>query len=716
MPVYEDFKIVINSNDNLTFTVDVIKPCGGNVGDAHGNFKFDEIKLISDVLNNSEVAPPLAERNFKPVANNEKTLTLNYHRPLSNIKSEELGANLSDVLFKDDVREILGRCKEYCSNKQAILRIRLDLSRVPKLAELPWEYLRNTENDNFLCLDEDTTLVRYLQTADAVRPLKAVLPLRILVMASTPQNLPLLAKNDEINKIKNALAEISNDLIEIVVLEKPTINALKIALKKANDNEMPFHVFHFIGHGAFDAETDRGVLLFEDDANISVEVDHEDLGSLLQPYRNNLRLVLLNACEGAKISANNTYSSVAARLMQTAEIPAVIAMQYSITDKSAIEFSKSFYEELSKGNYLEGAIQTARKTLSLMNLLTEEWATPVFYLRADSGHLFDIRIPKPPDNLVNLGHYTILNNYLPSCNFVVFIGLDVNVSNRPYFSSWKPNRGLPNASELCSYISQSQNINPPITSLAYLAKKLQVKSLLNPDTLALFFSPPPKPIKLYQIWAEITRKITDNLSETVVDPLHCSMLFVTTTYDFSLEKAFVSAGIEKYNTVCYNRAANGNWIFSHNFFENGTLIFKNDLVAPEHTPNEYKQLKNKYPVILKLPGEIGSELNYAITEDDFFAFANKSLSELLPADLLGQINNSRHLYLGYDVQNWTLRLLLNRICENQSLQKKKGSYAVVFDQTNDPNTDFWGEQNITPAPANLEDYVAGLEEYVLNQM
>ncbi len=121
-------------------------------------------------------------------------------------------------------------------------------------------------------------------------------------------------------------------------------------------------------------------------------------------------------------------------------------------------------------------------------------------------------------------------------------------------------------------------------------------------------------------------------------------------------------------------------------------------------------------MILKLPGEIGSELNYAITEDDFFVFANKSLSELLPADLLGQINNSRHLYLGYDVQNWTLRLLLNRICENQSLQKKKGSYAVVFDQTNDPNTDFWGEQNITPAPANLEDYVAGLEEYVLNQM
>ena len=349
-----------------------------------------------------------------------------------------------------------------------------------------------------------------------------------------------------------------------------------------------------------------------------------------------------------------------------------------------------------------------------MNLPTEEWATPVFYLRAESGHLFDIRIPKPPENLV--GHYTTLQTILPTCNFVIFIGLDVNVSNRPYFSSWKPDRGLPNAAELCSYISEKQQINPPITSLASLVKKLQLKRRLYPDDIARLFSPPPKPIKIYRIWAEIARKITDNLPETIVDPLHCSMLFVTTTYDFSLEKSFSAAGITKYNTVCYNLSMSGNWIFSHSFFENGNLIFKNDLVAPENTPNEYKKLGNKYPIILKLPGEITSDLNYAITEDDFFAFANKSLSELLPADLLGQINTSRHLYLGYDLQNWTLRLLLNRICENQSPPKKKTSCAVIFDENDDPNVDFWKEQNILLAPANLEDYVAGLEKYVLNQM
>jgi hypothetical protein len=191
------------------------------------------------------------------------------------------------------------------------------------------------------------------------------------------------------------------------------------------------------------------------------------------------------------------------------------------------------------------------------------------------------------------------------------------------------------------------------------------------------------------------------------------MLFVTTTYDLSLERAFADAGIAEYNTICYRQDDDGNWLFAHRQYKEGKLVANVDLIAP-NTPNEYKGLRNKAPVILKLPGEVTRESNFAITEDDFFTFAHKGLSELLPADLLGQINTSRHLYLGYDLQNWTLRLLWSRICENH--RKREVSYAVVFDENEDPNAPFWREIKVNFATASLEDYVAGLEEYVLKEL
>jgi CHAT domain len=59
-----------------------------------------------------------------------------------------------------------------------------------------------------------------------------------------------------------------------------------------------------------------------------------------------LRLVFLNSCEGAKGSESDAFSSTAATLVRRG-IPAVVAMQYEITDKAAIEFSRDFYEAVA---------------------------------------------------------------------------------------------------------------------------------------------------------------------------------------------------------------------------------------------------------------------------------------------------------------------------------------------------------------------------------
>jgi CHAT domain/SIR2-like domain len=715
MKKYEDFEIVVEKITGVDiYAVNVRQACGGKKGDASSSFSLGEINNASGVPgengdNNSQ--PP--SRHIILSGGQEKKLTLLRTGSLSKELATKVGVRLSQALFRNEILELWGDCKGYSKSVSAAVRIRLDLTRAPELAALPWEYLRLPDNTNFVGLDMDATMVRYLRTSDAVRPLKVIPPLRILVMASMPQDLPQLEINNEIVKIKEALVALPEQTVEVVVLPQATGESLKNALKQAQKDDRPFHIFHYIGHGAFDETKQEGVLLFEDEQRKSVAVGHDDLGRWLQPYCSDLRLMVLNACEGARLSISDIYSSVAAKVMQIAEIPAVIAMQFTVTDTAAITFAQAFYEKLAEGENLEGAVDAARLAVNKPNSAKEEWATPVFYLRANNGHLFDVKIPKPPESLI--GHYSAVKAAIPRCSLVFFLGLNVNLLNRPYYDSWKPGRGLPSTAELCAYLSTQNKIVPTSNSLASLAQLLRLRGKVLPDEFTPIFETSAKASKLYEVLGKLTQKITEQLPDEALDPCHCSMLFVTTTYDFALERAFADAGIAEYNSVCYGQGGEGRWFFTHRQYKEGKLVANIPLIVP-NTPNEYKGLRNKAPVILKLPGEVTLDSNFAITEDDFFTFANEELSELLPADLIGQIKSSRHLYIGYDLQNWTLRLLQSRICANQDKAKKDASYAVVFDENEDPNAAFWREINVKFATAHLEDYVAGLEEYVLNEL
>ncbi len=102
-----------------------------------------------------------------------------------------------------------------------------------------------------------------------------------------------------------------------------------------------------------------------------------------------LRLVLLNVCEGGRGSDRDVFSSTASILVRRG-IPAVLAMQYDITDRAAIEFSHAFYEALVEGLPVDAAVTEARKAVSVALPDTMEWGTPVLYLRASDGRIFDV--------------------------------------------------------------------------------------------------------------------------------------------------------------------------------------------------------------------------------------------------------------------------------------------------------------------------------------
>ena len=102
-----------------------------------------------------------------------------------------------------------------------------------------------------------------------------------------------------------------------------------------------------------------------------------------------LRLAVLNACEGARSDLQDPFAGVAQTLVQQG-IPAVIAMQFEITDIAAIIFAKDFYASIVDGFPVDAALAEARKAIyGQPNPF--EWATPVLYMRSTDGTLFHVQ-------------------------------------------------------------------------------------------------------------------------------------------------------------------------------------------------------------------------------------------------------------------------------------------------------------------------------------
>jgi hypothetical protein len=75
---------------------------------------------------------------------------------------QAVGEQLYEAVFRDEIRSCLRRSMDEAKRQQKGLRIRLRLSEVPELANLPWEYLYDRSRDTFLALSSETPLVRYL--------------------------------------------------------------------------------------------------------------------------------------------------------------------------------------------------------------------------------------------------------------------------------------------------------------------------------------------------------------------------------------------------------------------------------------------------------------------------------------------------------------------------------------------------------------------------
>ncbi len=313
-----------------------------------------------------------------------------------NFDPKAFGAQLFTTVFADQVNRCLQSSLDQVRLQKQGLRIRLRLSDVPELAELPWEYLYDPETQRFLALSESTPLARYLHLPRADAPLRVTGPLHILAVLADPSDAnPRLQVNAEWKRLQKALAGLQKEgKVVLEPLKKATLAQLQRRLRQSE----PIHILHFIGHGYFDEAQQSGGLEMEAEDGTTQRVSAETLGVLLQDYPP-LRLFFLNACEGARTDQAEPFGGVAQKLVQQG-IPAVIAMQFAITDEAALTLSRGFYQALADRYGVDAALTEARKAIFFTGN-TLEWGTPVLFMRAPDGSLFDGEQQDQPPAVAN---------------------------------------------------------------------------------------------------------------------------------------------------------------------------------------------------------------------------------------------------------------------------------------------------------------------------
>ena len=366
---YLDFEIEIAHGDRVDYPLAVIHSPAGETR-ATFTLPFSQIELENRILTLKNVLLRSGGQHRRALTPDEQTV-------------RTFGQDLFDALFTDDVGSLYHESRRQAERQDAGLRIKLRIQS-PELSALPWEFLFDRRGDEFVCLSTSTPLVRYLETSVPVRPLAVKPPLRVLGMVVSPNDLEPLDVETERQRLDRALAPLQErGLVHLHWLEGGTWRDLQRCLRQEQ-----WHIFHFVGHGAYDAQRDEGIVAFADRDGNSRHLTATELARLLTDH-STLRLALLNSCEGARAGELDLLSSTAATLVRRG-LPAVLAMQYDITDRAAIQLSESFYEALADGLPVDAALAEARKAISLGVANSLEWGTPALFMRSGDGRIFDI--------------------------------------------------------------------------------------------------------------------------------------------------------------------------------------------------------------------------------------------------------------------------------------------------------------------------------------
>jgi len=636
----------------------------------------------------------------------------------------EDGERLFRRLFADDAlktawAEVRGQ------HPQRRIRLRIDAA-APELHSLPWELLREADQGAVaqdVAAATATPFSRYL--AGKWQPGSPILkrPIKILVAIANPRD---LADHDavpiDVQAEWQALQETCADLdVELTLLPAPcTLARIENELRNGG-----YHILHLIAHGRYSERRGAAALYLSDDQSRMERVLDADFAAMLARQladvdvqrENKLRLVFLASCQGATRSPADAFRGFAPSLV-AAGVPAVLAMQDLIPVITAQAFTRSFYSQLLQHGLVDLACNEARSSLISDRLAGA--AIPVLFMRLQSGQLLGQRGRIASERAEQFWPFLLENIELGQCT--PFIGPRINIGL------------LPDRQTIAQKLAE--RFEYPLPDCHNLARVAQFIAIQDPSVLRERYTRLLKGGLFSALglqasqddrrrllkasldetiehvnWAERVLQIQENEIHHMLADLGLP-LYMTTNFDSFMVQALRHKGLDP-------RRAGPRW--------DPQVGSPQYVLSPKPSPEQ--------PVVFYLNGYDGDpeqEAHMILSEDDYLAhFVRLARDQeiVLPMNVLSEISRHSFLFLGYSIDDWEFRIILQGLLKPIAQSGEKLHVGVQLDVEDNPNADkvvqyirqylgrfhieiYWGtsRQFVTELHARWQEYMEGADD------
>ncbi len=299
-----------------------------------------------------------------------------------------------------------------------------------------------------------------------------------------------------------------------------------------------------------------------------------------------------------------------------------------------------------------------------------------------------------------IGHCRMVVRAFAEGEVVPFLGAGVNLCGRPKDKSFTRGEYLPSGTELSNYLAKACGY--PLPDVDNLVRVAQYQAtMLGPGPLYKrlreVFDADYRPTRMHELLARLPKTLEQSVG------MARYQLIVTTNYDDALERAFVEAG-QPFDLFTYIAFGDDIGKFLHTPFGGTPKVIG--------SPKRFtERILDQRPVVLKIHGAVDrvddARDSYVITEDHYIDFLMRTeISKLMPLSLLPSLQKSHFLFLGYSLRDWNLRVILQRIWEEQ--EQRWSSWAVQH-ETSQLDQKFWSKREVDIQVVDLFDYVEALE-------
>lgn len=316
----------------------------------------------------------------------------------------ELGEHLGELLLGSNaVERHFSRAYEAAS-KDGLggLHIRLEIAQACRVTEnnsrlagrllssLPWEltYCPSVERRHFLAAHRCMTFSRLFPLNTPIQPLTVDPPLKLLWVSAQPTDLsPVLSDIAKTVVMKALQPLIKRRVVQVTFVDEQPCLA---TLSEKIDDIRP-DILHFMGHAKV-SDGNATVALVKSDGKAAWH-DAKAMATVFDTWQPGLAMFV--ACEGAGRDSYRGMATISEELVR-ADLCAVVGMQFEVSNRLAIDFSREFYALLAENVPIDKAVQLTRRKIydGESPAPGRSFAAPVLYLRSPNSLMLNIAAKK----------------------------------------------------------------------------------------------------------------------------------------------------------------------------------------------------------------------------------------------------------------------------------------------------------------------------------